>query len=230
MKRNKNKLKTFLKNVKVWDFFRKIFYNECMKTKLFEWLQQMGTVEFWENLFHSFKILGPLAPILLTMVESFLPVLPLVAIVTLNVAAHGMVLGFVYSWVGSAVGSTLVFLFFRRVVKPYALSFALKHPKLEKARNWVNGKLKWQALFFIIIMPFTPSSFVNFAIGMSDFDEKIYIKVMVMAKIIMLILLSLFGQSVVQAIKNPVFLFVAGAMALVLYLVSKYINKKNNLE
>ncbi|MBQ5676854.1 MAG: TVP38/TMEM64 family protein [Lachnospiraceae bacterium] len=201
-----------------------------METKLFHLLQQIGTVEFWENLFHSFRILGPLAPILLAMVESLIPMLPLVAIVTLNVAAHGMVLGFLYSWIGSALGSTLVFLFFRRLVKPYALRFADRHPKVAKAQEWVNGRLKWQALFFIIIMPFTPSSFVNFAVGVSDFDEKLYIKVMITAKIIMLVLLSLFGQSVVQAIKNPAFLIVAGLLAFVLHLISKYINRKNNLE
>lgn len=201
-----------------------------MKSKLLILLQQMGTVEFWENLFHSFRILGPLVPILLAMVESFVPVMPLIAIVTLNVAAHGMVLGFVYSWIGNVVGSALVFLFFRRLVKAYALRLADRHPKIKKAHDWVNGKLKWQALFFIIIMPFTPSSFVNFAIGLSDFDEKLYIKVMATAKIIMLILLALFGQSVVQAIKNPAFLLLAGALALVLWLISKYINKKNNLE
>lgn len=201
-----------------------------MKSKLLILFQQMGTVEFWDGLFHSFRILGPLVPILLAMVESFVPVMPLIAIVTLNVAAHGMVLGFVYSWIGNVVGSALVFLFFRRLVKPYALRLADQHPKIKKAHDWVNGKLKWQALFFIIIMPFTPSSFVNFAIGLSDFDEKLYIKVMATAKIIMLILLALFGQSVVQAIKNPAFLLLAGALALVLWLISKYINKKNNLE
>ena len=201
-----------------------------MKSKLLILIQQMGTVEFWENLFHSFRILGPLAPILLAMVESFVPVMPLIAIVTLNVAAHGMVLGFIYSWIGNVVGSAFVFLFFRKLIKPYALRFSDRHPKIKKARDWVNGKLRWQALFFIIIMPFTPSSFVNFAVGLSDFDEKLYIKVMATAKIIMLILLSLFGQSVVQAIKNPAFLLLAGALALALWLISKYINKKNNLE
>ena len=79
-------------------------------------------------------------------------------------------------------------------------------------------------------MPFTPSSFVNFAIGVSDFDEKKYIRIMVTAKIIMLILLSLFGQSVVQALKNPAFIIVAGLLALVLFLISKYIKHKNNLD
>lgn len=200
-----------------------------MKAKIFFIIQEIGTVEFWENLFHSFRILGPLAPILLAMIESFLPFLPMVAIVTLNVAAHGMLLGFLYSWIGAAAGSTLVFLFFRRIVKPYALRFMGKHPAIEKAREWVNDKVKWQALFLIMIMPFTPSSFVNFAIGVSEFDEKLYLKVMVSAKIVMLILLSLFGQSLVNAIKNPIFLFFAAALALILYLISRYINKKNNL-
>lgn len=200
-----------------------------MKQQIINLLQQMGTVEFWETLFHSFRILGPVAPILLAMVESFIPVLPLVAIVTLNVAAHGMVPGFLYSWIGSSLGSTVVFLFWRRLIKPFILRFAARHPKVTKAREWVNG-IKWQALFFIIIMPFTPSSFVNFAIGVSDFDEKKYIRIMVTAKIIMLILLSLFGQSVVQALKNPAFIIVAGLLALVLFLISKYIKHKNNLD
>lgn len=202
--------------------------NRYMEHKLIKILEQIGTVEFWEHLFHSFRILGPIAPMLLAMMESFIPVLPLVAIVTLNVAAHGMVLGFVYSWTGAALGSAVVFLFHRRVIKPFVLRFASRHPKVTKAREWVNG-IKWQALFFIMIMPFTPSSFVNFAIGVSDFDEKLYIKVMVLAKIIMLILLSLFGQSVVNALHNPAFLILAAVLVLILYLVSKYINKKNNL-
>ncbi len=200
-----------------------------MEKKILTFLQQIGTVAFWENIFYSFRILGPLAPILLAMVESLIPVLPLVAIVTLNVAAHGAILGFLYSWVGSALGSTLVFLFCRKLLKPWVLRFASRHPKITKAREWVNG-MKWQALFFIMIMPFTPSSFVNFAIGVSDFDEKLYIKTMVSAKIIMLILLTLFGQSVVQALKNPAFLILACLLALVLYLISKYINHKHNLE
>lgn len=199
-----------------------------MEHKLINLVQQLGTVEFWEQLFHSFRILGPVAPMLLAMIESFLPVLPLVAIVTLNVAAHGMILGFIYSWTGVVLGSILVFFFHRRLIKPFILRFAARHPKVTRAREWVNG-IKWQALFFIMIMPFTPSSFVNFAIGVSDFDEKLYIKVMIAAKIIMLILLSLFGQSVVKALQNPAFLILAVVLAFVLYLISKYINRKNNL-
>ena len=200
-----------------------------MESKIVEFIQLIGTVEFWENLFHSFRILGPLAPILLAMVEAFIPALPLIAIVTLNVAAHGGILGFLYSWIGSVLGSAIFFLFCRRIVKRLVMRIANKHPKIMKAREWV-GRVNRKALFVIITMPFTPSSFVNFAIGVSDFDEKTYIKIMASAKIVMLILLSLFGQSVVQALENPAFIALAVILVVVLYLVSKYISKRHNLE
>lgn len=191
-------------------------------------IKLLGTVEFWEELFHSFRILGPLAPILFTMVEAFIPVLPLIAIVTLNVAAHGGILGFIYSWLGSVFGSILFFLLCRKLFKGMILRIAGKHPTVMKARNWVN-RVNKKALFLIITMPFTPSCFVNFAMGVSDFDSKTYIKIMATAKIVMLVLLSLFGQSVVQAFENPVFIAVAAVLIVVLYAVSKYISKKHDL-
>lgn len=196
--------------------------------EIIEFLNLLGTVEFWEELFHSFKILGPLAPMLLAMVEAFIPALPLIAIVTLNVAAHGGILGFLYSWLGSVVGSILFFFLCRKCFKGWILKIAGKHPAIMKARNWVN-KVNKKALFVIITMPFTPSCFVNFAMGVSDFDSKIYIKIMAFAKIVMLILLSLFGQSIVQAFENPVFIAVAVVLIIVLYLASKYISKKHDL-
>ena len=74
------------------------------------WFHQLGQLEFWEGLLTGFEDLGPLVPILLAAVESFFPPLPLVAIVALNVAAHGGVLGFLYSWMGVAAGGTIMFM------------------------------------------------------------------------------------------------------------------------
>lgn len=200
-----------------------------MDLQIVEFIEKLTTVEFWDNLFHSFKILGPLAPIMFAMVEAFIPALPLIAIVTLNVAAHGAVFGFLYSWIGSVFGSILFFALCRKLFKPWITKFAGKHPKIMKAREWVNGINK-KALFLIIAMPFTPSSFVNFAMGVSDFDAKLYLKIMAGAKVIMLILLSLFGQSVVQAFEDPVFIVLAVLLVVALYLLSKYIRKRHNLK
>lgn len=199
-----------------------------MSTKVMAYIKLISTVEFWENIFHSFRILGPLAPILLAAVESLVPALPLIAIVALNVAAYGIIIGFLFSWIGACVGSTIVFLFFRKVVKRLFLKLVNRFAKVKKARDWVNG-INPKALFLIAILPFTPSSFLNFAFGISDFDEKKYLCIMISAKAVMIFLLAIFGQSLVQALKNPVFIIVALVLVIILYVLSKKISKKHNL-
>ena len=41
-----------------------------MGTMFIDGIHQLGTLEFWETLLDSFEGLGPVAPILLAMVES----------------------------------------------------------------------------------------------------------------------------------------------------------------
>ncbi len=199
-----------------------------MNLNITEIMKLISSVEFWERCFHSFRILGPLAPILLTAMESLIPALPLIAIVTLNVAAHGIILGFLFSWVGASLGSTLVFLFYRKIIKKLFIKLVERYAKVRKARDWVN-RVNPKALFLIAILPFTPSSFLNFAFGISDFDEKKYLITMISAKAIMILMLSLFGQSVVTAIENPIFIIIAIVLAIVLYIVSKKVSKDNDL-
>ena len=102
-----------------------------METTLIDWLHQLGTLEFWEALLEGFEGLGPLVPILLAMLESIFPPLPLIAIVALNIAAHGGFLGFVYSWLGVAAGGTVVFLFWRRVGKRFFWMLASRSEQLK---------------------------------------------------------------------------------------------------
>lgn len=193
-----------------------------------KYIQTMLTLEYWEELFYSFQILGPLAPILLAAVESLIPVLPLVAIVTLNVGAHGAVLGFLYSWVGTCIGCTIVFCFFRKVVRGAFSRLAERSARVRKAREWVN-RVNTVALFFIAIMPFTPSAFLNFAFGVSEFDEKRYVVTIIGAKFVMIALLAIFGQSVVESMENPLFIILAVGLILLLYFISKKVRKKHDL-
>ena len=50
-----------------------------MEETLLYWGSQLTSLEFWQHLLDSFGDLGPLVPILLAMVESFVPPLPLIA-------------------------------------------------------------------------------------------------------------------------------------------------------
>ena len=109
-----------------------------MEMTMIGWLHQLGTLEFWKALLEGFGGLGPIAPVILAMVESFFPPLPLIAIVALNVAAHGGLLGFVYSWAGVMLGGTVMFLLWRRVVKRFFWKFARRSAKLQRRSKWVS--------------------------------------------------------------------------------------------
>ena len=199
-----------------------------MESTLISFVHQLGTLEFWQTLLDSFGDLGPLAPIFLAMVESFFPPLPLIAIVALNVAAHGGLFGFVYSWVGVMLGGTLMFLFWRRVLKRFFWRFASRSQKLEKAEQWVS-RFDVSSLFMLSVLPFTPSSFMHFAFGISDFDEKRYLITMLLGKGVMVAMMALFGQSLVSSMKNPVYLVLAVVIWGAMYWGSKRFCKKHDL-
>ena len=199
-----------------------------MESTLISFVHQLGTLEFWQTLLDSFGDLGPLAPIFLAMVESFFPPLPLIAIVALNVAAHGGLFGFVYSWVGVMLGGTLMFLFWRRVLKQFFWKFASRSQKLEQAEQWVS-RFDVSSLFMLSVLPFTPSSFMHFAFGISDFDEKRYLITMLLGKGVMVAMMALFGQSLVSSMKNPVYLVLAVVIWGAMYWGSKRFCKKHDL-
>ena len=181
-----------------------------MEMTMIGWLHQLGTLEFWKALLEGFGGLGPIAPVILAMVESFFPPLPLIAIVALNVAAHGGLLGFVYSWAGVMLGGTVMFLLWRRVVKRFFWKFARRSAKS--------------------LLPFTPSSFMHFAFGISDFDEKRYLVTMLLGKGVMVAMMALFGQSLVSAMKNPFYLVLAIAIWAGMYFASKHFCKKHEID
>ncbi len=200
-----------------------------MNSTVMAWLHQLGTLEFWQNLLEGFGNLGPIAPIFLAMVESFFPPLPLIAIVALNVAAHGGFLGFVYSWVGVILGGTIMFLLWRRVVKRFFWKIASRSQKLEKAERWVS-RFDTASLFMLSVLPFTPSSFMHFAFGISDFDEKRYLITMLLGKGVMVAMMALFGQSLVSSMKNPVYLIFAIVIWAGMYWVSKQFCKRHDID
>lgn len=197
--------------------------------QIIQLLEQMGTIAFWERLLQSFQALGPAVPIALAAIESLVPVLPLVGIVTVNVAAHGPLFGFLYSWIGTCVGCYVMFFLFRRLFSQWAIRMSTKHHRLAKARSWVSN-LKPGGLFLLLIMPFTPSAFVNFAFGVSEYDPKRYLITLSLAKLVMIGSLTAFGQSVRMAVKrHPFYLLLAVALLVALYWCSKRICKKYNV-
>mgnify|MGYP000240713371 CR=1 FL=1 len=170
-----------------------------METTLIDGLHQLGTLEFWEALLEALKA-GAVGPYPAGDGGIHFSAAALIAIVALNIAAHGGFLGFVYSWLGVAAGGTVVFLFWRRVVKRFFWKLASRSEQLKKAQQWVSH-VDTATLFMLAVLPFTPTSFLHLAFGISDFDEKRYLLTLLAGKAVMVAMMALFGQSLVSALK-----------------------------
>ena len=192
-------------------------------------VSDLFSLDFWITLFERFQAMGPLMPILLAAVESLIPPLPLFAIVTMNVASHGPVKGFIYSWVGTCIGCTCAFLFYRLAFMRLFKRFCEKHPRILKARLWVE-ETNTVMLFMLALMPFTPSAFLNFAFGISEFPIKVYLPTLFTAKLSMIGLLALIGQSFVSAMKNPWMILLGIALLVVTYILSKKVSKHGKID
>ena len=89
--------------------------------------------------------------------------------------------------------------------------------------------MKPLALFLLIMLPFTPSSFVNFACGVSHYSARRYLLVMLPAKAVMIASLSLLGESLQRA-ANPLWLLGGALLLLLLYLLSKRVAARHASE
>ena len=83
--------------------------------QLIELWKQFSDLTFWENILNLFRSFGPLAPVGLAALESVIPPIPLIGIVALNIVAYGTFLGAFYSWIGTCIGCTMMFFFWRCV-------------------------------------------------------------------------------------------------------------------
>ena len=128
------------------------------------------------------------------------------------------------SLINSAVKAFCVVL----VVKRFFWKVASRSEKLEKAQRWVS-RLDVASLFMLSVLPFAPSSFMHFAFGISDFDEKRYLITMLLGKGAMVAMMALFGQSIVSSLKNPVYLILAVVLWGGMYWASKQFCKKHDI-
>ena len=190
---------------------------------------QVNSVDFWAEFFTNVAHLGPLVPMLLAAVESIFPPLPLIGVVTFNVMSHGVLRGFLYSWLGTCLGSTTVFLFFRWVGKKWLHDLVVRSPKGEKALAWVVNR-KQKHLFLVSCMPFTPSAFVNFAFGIAEFDAITFLMTIYPAKAVMVGIQVLFGTSLVAGLERPWLLLVCGVLVALFYFISKLVGRLNGLK
>ncbi len=177
------------------------------------------------NQFEQFESLGPLPGILLPLLEAFLPILPLVGFVLANSVVYGLFKGFLYSWIGSAAGSVLVFLIVRRLGQQRFFRFISRHKQVRKVMSWLEEH-GFGPLFLLMCFPFSPSSIINVVSGLSKVNRQQFILATLLGKSVMIFTISYVGSSIASFAQNPVKTIVVGACILLFWILGKYIERR----
>jgi uncharacterized membrane protein YdjX (TVP38/TMEM64 family) len=193
----------------------------------FESLKAWFTLEHIMSLIQEYRTFGPIPGILLIIIESFLPFLPLFVFVMANASAFGLWLGFLYSWLGACIGALLVFLLIRRYGQKRLLAFLPKHPKVRKLMDWVE-RHGFGPLFLLLCFPFTPSAVVNIVAGLSKISIYQYMLAVCIGKMVMIFTISFIGYDLHSLITEPLRTVMVLIVIFILWYVGKRIEVRLN--
>ncbi|MBP3038677.1 TVP38/TMEM64 family protein [Bacillaceae bacterium Marseille-Q3522] len=193
----------------------------------FDTLRDWLTMENIMDLIERYRALGPLPGIFLTLIEAFLPFLPLFLFVMANANAFGLWLGFLISWIGSCSGALLVFLIIRKFGQKRILSFIKKHEKVQKLMAWVE-RHGFGPLFLLMCFPFTPSAIVNIVAGLSKISIAQYMLAVITGKLVMIFTMSFVGHDIHSLVTKPIRTGIVLFITAILWYIGKRIEIKLN--
>lgn len=189
----------------------------------------MNILELFEKLVEIIQSSGTSGVVLscaLMSVESIIPMIPLVALITINMMILGKVVGFFVSWFFTCVGCVISYSIFK-------YGFGKKFDRLTEDKQTINKykkvirNISFPLLVLIIAMPLTPAFVVNIVAGILKMDFKKYLLALLIGKLSMVYFLGYFGTSFVESIKNPI-LFIKMIIIMIIiygscYLINKFL-------
>ena len=185
---------------------------------------------FIDTTLQGMGVWGPIVGCFFILIESMVPVLPLFVFITLNFLAFGNILGFIISWIFTCIGCFISFLLFRCKVQTWLFKRLKKQGIISEHTIDVITNLKFEELTTIIAIPFTPAFLVNIAAGLSKMNYKKFLGALLIGKIFLVYFWGFVGVSLIESIKNPIYLVRVGVLLVIAYVLSKIISKKFKIE
>lgn len=173
------------------------------------------------------RLIASIISFVIVILETFFPMLPLVAIVGANAFVLGLWLGFFMSWLGSIIGSTILFEISNKFSHTKIFKKLLGN-KLYKATHWIQ-KQGFNTIFIAYLCPFIPDFLVTVASGISDMKLVNFLPGMILGKFIMFILISYVGNDVYNFFTNPIKVLLLTVLIISFWILGNKINKKINI-
>ena len=168
--------------------------------------------------------IGALIGCFLILIESIVPVLPLMVFITINFLVFGNVIGFIISWVFTILGCIMSYFIFRN-------GFGNKFERLTEDKELLKKYKKIfkdinvTSLALLIAIPFAPAFMINIAAGLVKMDFKKYFIALLIGKIGLIYFWGFIGTSFVQSLKEPIILIKIGVLLILTYIISHYVTK-----
>lgn len=157
-------------------------------------------------------------------IESFLPILPLVAIVGANAMIFGLWGGFIISWIGSGLGTLALFLLIRKY-NDNKLFKKIKNKKIEKAILWMNRQ-GFKLLFIAYSCPFVPSFLVTITSAFCKKEVSEFLPAMLAGKFVMFLVICYPASDLGGFLRSPMKI----ALFIILVFLSWKIGSKVNTD
>lgn len=184
-------------------------------------------MEYIDGLFNIVKdywFLAFITAIFVTFLESFIPALPLIAIVIANSMILGLGIGLITSTIGSCTGTTILFLLSSKF-SDIKLLEKIRNNKIDTAINWVKEQ-GFSTLFIAYASPFIPGCLVTIASGISKKNLYTFVPAMVSGKIVMFMVASYIGDDLIGFIKSPLKIVFVTILVIISFFIGRKINSK----
>ena len=159
-------------------------------------------------------MLGPFVGMLICLVESLVPILPLALFIALNIKTFGIVVGFTISYVGS--------------ILTYFLSKKLTNEFIESKLEIVK-KINFTNFTMLASLPFTPAFLFNIISGITKMKFKKYLTMIFISKFCIVVFWGFVGYSFTALLRDAKMLALLLVFLLAVYILCKSLEKKFKL-
>nr|WP_025869110.1 VTT domain-containing protein [Enterococcus crotali] len=136
-------------------------------------------------------ILGPVLFILVQIVQVVIPIIPGGISCAAGVLIFGPLAGFIYNYVGIAIGSVIIFMLGRQYGKPFILSL-VSDKTYNKYIGWLDNEKRFERLFALaIFLPIAPDDALCLMAGLTKMSLKKFTLIIILAKPASIFLYSL---------------------------------------
>lgn len=182
---------------------------------------------FVSNSTNILTSIGPIGGVLLIILESIFPMLPLSVFITLNMLSFGSFFGFVISWLSTIVGCMLSFTLFRHFFQKKLYRFIKKNEQ-DKFANIMNAisNINFSNLVILIAIPFSPAFLINIAAGLSKIKVEKFFLAIIIGKMVIVYFWGYIGTTLLESLTDITVLFKIGGLLVLAFFISKLVEKK----